>query len=327
VKQWLENYLLLQWYGNTRPNFLLFLLSGFYKGLQTCHHALYRTGLLKAKKIDCPVMVVGNFTAGGTGKTPFVIELVNALKALGWRPGVVSRGYGRSISTAISVEANSKTGEVGDEPLLIFKRTQCPVRVDKDRVAGAQLLQKSGCNVIVADDGLQHYRLHRDMEIEVIDGERQYGNGLLIPAGPLREQPRHCDFKIMSIANKIKNTDAGFFSMTMQLGTAYSLNGDAEKDVRELNGKNPIAIAGIGNPSRFFNAIKDKGVECMEQAMPDHHVFVQEDFQANATYLMTEKDAIKCRELNLPNAWVIPLVVSIDRKLFEQIDTKLKALT
>jgi tetraacyldisaccharide 4'-kinase len=327
VKQMLEAYVLRQWYANSRANFILFLASGFYKGLQVCHRTLYKIGVLKTNKLQRPVIVVGNFTAGGTGKTPFVIALVNTLKSMGWRPGVVSRGYGRDSAMPISVESNSKPSDVGDEPLLIFKHTQVPVRVDSNRVAAAQALIASGCNIIIADDGLQHYRLQRDIEIEIFDGERGYGNGLLIPAGPLRERPRACDFKIISTAKKTHEGNAAdSFLMQMQLGAAYSLIQHIEKPLHSFQEKNIIAIAGIGNPSRFFNAIKAAGIACQEQAMPDHHVFTQQDFQSNATYLMTEKDAVKCISLNLPNVWVVPLHVVIDSRLFEQIDGKLKAL-
>jgi tetraacyldisaccharide 4'-kinase len=331
VKRMLEAYLLRQWYANSRPNFILFLASGFYRSLQVCHRALYKIGALKTYKMQRPVIVVGNFTAGGTGKTPFVIALVNALQSMGWHPGVVSRGYGRSISTPISVESNSKASEVGDEPLLIFKHTQVPVRVDSNRVAAAQNLIAAGCNIIIADDGLQHYRLQRDVEIEIFDSERGYGNGLFMPAGPLRERPRACDFKVISAIKKMRgdddNTDAtSAFFMQMQIGAAYSLVGNVEKPLSHFQEKNIIAIAGIGNPSRFFNAIKAAGIACQEQAMPDHHVFTQQDFQSNATYLMTEKDAVKCNALNLPNAWVVPLRIAIDPALFTQIDKKLKAL-
>jgi tetraacyldisaccharide 4'-kinase len=327
VKKGLENYLQRQWYGNSRPHLGLFLLSGFYKSLNYCHRLFYKAGILRQKKVNTPVIVVGNFTAGGTGKTPFVIVLVNALKALGWHPGVVTRGYGRDSSTPLSVTENAKPSEVGDEPLLVFQHTQCPVRVDANRVAAAENLIAAGCNVIIADDGLQHYRLQRDIEIEILDGERVYGNGLMLPAGPLREKPRKCDFQMIS-SSKTQNFDDNYrYAMHMQLGEAYLLS-DASKRraLSSFTEKHIVAMAGIGNPSRFFTALKNSDIKFLERAMPDHHHFIQDDFELDKLYIITEKDAIKCRELNISNVWVVPLSISIATDLFHNIDSKLKAL-
>jgi tetraacyldisaccharide 4'-kinase len=327
VKKALENYLQQQWYGGSRLHIGLFLLSGIYKSLNYCHRLFYKTGVLRQKKVSAPVIVVGNFTAGGTGKTPFVITLVKALKTLGWRPGVVTRGYGRDSSASLSVEENSTSSEVGDEPLLIFQQSQCPVRVDSNRVKAAEMLIATGCNVIIADDGLQHYRLQRDIEIEILDGERGYGNGLLVPAGPLREKPRKCDFQVIS-GSKNQNFDDHYcYVMQMQVDDAYLLSDISKRrPLSSFTETNIVAMAGIGNPSRFFTALKSSGITFTERAMPDHHHFIQDDFESDMLYIVTEKDAIKCRELNVSNVWVVPLTITISPELFHHINLKLKAV-
>jgi tetraacyldisaccharide 4'-kinase len=327
VKKALENYLLRHWYSGARVHIGLFLLSGLYKSLNYCHRLFYKVGILKQKKISVPVIVVGNFTAGGTGKTPFVIALVNSLKALGWQPGVVTRGYGRNSSLPLSIVENSKPSEAGDEPLLIFKQTQCPVRVDSNRVAAAETLIAVGCNVIIADDGLQHYRLQRDIEIEILDSERGYGNGLILPAGPLREKPHRCDFQVFSSPQNQNFNDNYRYAMHMEVSEAYLLSDLAKRrSLSSFTEENIIAMAGIGNPSRFYTALKNSGAIFTERSMPDHHRFIQNDFELGKLYIVTEKDAIKCRELNVSNIWVVPLNITIPADLFHHIDIKLKAL-
>jgi tetraacyldisaccharide 4'-kinase len=326
VRKTLENYLQRQWYGGQRPNLLLFLMSGLYKSLTICHRGLYRLGVLHTKKVSCPVIVVGNFTAGGTGKTPFVIALVEALQTRGWKPGIVSRGYGRQSTEPLLVADTSNAKDVGDEPLLIFQQTQCPVQVDANRVAASESLIAKGCNLLIADDGLQHYRLQRDIEIEILDNERRYGNGLMIPAGPLREKPRRCDFQIISGASDSIMLNENQFPMALQLNDAYALNDSSHRrKLASFTEKNITAIAGIGNPERFFTALESHGIMIARQALQDHHMFTHADFNVNNLYLMTEKDAIKCRYLNIANAWVVPLHVNIDSAVFDQIDKKLKA--
>jgi tetraacyldisaccharide 4'-kinase len=327
VKKGFENYLQRQWYSSADPNLGMFLLSGIYKSLNYCHRLFYKTGVLKQKKVSAPVIVVGNFTAGGTGKTPFVIALVNALKTLGWQPGVVTRGYGRNSSIPLNVEENSKPDEVGDEPLLIFQQAQCPVRVDSNRVAAAEILIAEGCNVIIADDGLQHYRLQRDIEIEILDSQRGYGNGLMLPAGPLREKPRKCDFQVISGPQNQNGDDNYRYAMQMQVSEAYLLSDISKRrSISSFTETNVVAMAGIGNPSRFFTALKSCGIVFTERALPDHHCFSQDDFESAILYIVTEKDAIKCRELNVSNVWVVPLTITIAADLFRQVDIKLKAL-
>ena len=196
------------WYGDTAPPLHARLLAALYGGVVALRRGLFRKGLLRSRRIAVPVIVVGNVSVGGTGKTPMTIALVQRLKHAGWNPGVASRGYGRKDEgTPAWVDGNTLPADGGDEPVLIARRTGVRVRVDRNRAAAARELLAAGCDVIVCDDGLQHYRLQRDIEIEVIDGRRRYGNGQLLPAGPLRESPERgaeCDFRV------VNGGDAGF---------------------------------------------------------------------------------------------------------------------
>ncbi len=321
----LEAALNKRWYGGVAPNVMLRGISFFYEGLNNFRRYLYRRHFFKSVKVSKPVIVVGNFTVGGTGKTPFTIALVQALQARGWTPGVVSRGYGRKTTDPFTVENNSSAQDCGDEPLLIYQRTQCALRVDSNRARAAEYLILQGCNVIIADDGLQHIRLQRDIEIELIDNERKYGNGQTLPAGPLREKPRPCDF---SVANGAVEDDvqANHYSMQLVYGNAEKLNSTEQQALSMFIGNKVYAIAGIGNPERFFNALKARGLNIDSIAFADHHDYVISDFPSDAPILMTEKDAVKCRQLKLNDAWCVPVNAAINEQLFDAIEAKLKTL-
>ncbi|HRN62678.1 MAG TPA: tetraacyldisaccharide 4'-kinase, partial [Luteimonas sp.] len=261
-------------------------------------------GLLKTRRVPVPVLVVGNLVAGGSGKTPLTIAMVERLCAAGWTPGVASRGYGRKEpGTPRWVEATTDPDLGGDEPVLIALRTGAKLRVDGDRVAAARALAAAGCDIVVCDDGLQHYRLARDLEIEVVDGRRRYGNGLLLPAGPLREPPERgerCDFRVMNAGN---STDlvAGFgeWPMWFEPGAARPLRGGRPKPLSAFAGQRVHAIAGIGDPERFFAMLRDHGIAVVPHAFADHHRYDAEDlrFGSDLPVLMTEKDAVKCATL------------------------------
>ncbi len=321
----LEAALNKRWYGGVQPGWLLRCVSIFYALLMHFRTGFYRSGLLKSKKISVPVIVVGNFTVGGTGKTPFTIALVQAMLARGWKPGIVSRGYGRTNKNPVTVKADTLAEDCGDEPLLIFQRTQCAIRVDSQRVRAAEYLLAEGCNLIIADDGLQHLALQRDIEIELIDHERKYGNGFVLPSGPLRENPRICDFKI---ANGALEDDVALSQYGMQLayGDAEHLGNHQTKALSDFSSNKVTAVAGIGNPERFFNALMARGLNINPIAFADHHVFLQNDLPENETILMTEKDAVKCRQLNLKDAWSVPVNAVLNQTLFDAVQQKLKAL-
>lgn len=321
----LEFTLNKRWYGGVQPNVLLLVIAFLYERLDRIRRFLYRKAIFKSVEMSVPVIVVGNFTAGGTGKTPFTIALIEAMKKLGWKPGVVSRGYGRANSSPVSVTPTSSARDCGDEPLLIFQRTRCAIRVDSNRVNAAEFLIGEGCNLIIADDGLQHLRLQRDIEVELMDHERKYGNGLFLPAGPLREFPRECDFKV-SNGSLEDDLSTQHFGMQLVYGDAEKLDASERRSLSEFSEGKINAIAGIGNPERFFNALKARGLNIHSIAFPDHHDYSLDDFPRDAPLLMTEKDAVKCRQLGLKDAWCVPVNAAINENLFDAIDSKLKAL-
>lgn len=284
------------WYGETSPPLHARALAAIYGTAVSLRGRLFRAGFLRSRKVGAPVVVVGNVSVGGTGKTPLTIALVQRLQEAGWHPGVASRGYGRrEEGKAIWVDAHTAPIDGGDEPVLIARRTGVRVRVDRDRVAAARELIAAGCDVIVCDDGLQHYRLHRDIEIEVIDGRRRYGNGRLLPAGPLREPPERgakCDFRVVNGGD----TSFGEWAMQLRADDAVPLHGGRNRPLTSFGGHRVHAVAGIGNPQRFFEMLRSLGIGVVPHAFADHHRYVAEDFQfgSELPVLMTEKDAVKC---------------------------------
>ena len=312
----IEAWLLRRWYGGVSPGIGLRAVAGVYA------FARRLPGPPSAHRLSVPVIVVGNFTAGGTGKTPLVIAIARHLAANGWRPGIVSRGYGRRNSRPIRVEAGMAVEDCGDEPRLVFDRTGLPVFVDADRVAAAERAIAADCNVVIADDGLQHQRLARDIEIEVVDGERGYGNGLLLPAGPLRERPRPCDFRVVNGDGQAGPGDVG---MVLQLGDAIALDDPGKRrPLSAFVGRKVEAVAGIGNPGRFFSALEQAGLAFEARPFPDHHGFRGEDFPAGpGSVLMTEKDAVKCHGLGLANAWAVPVEARLPAEFLASLLSRL----
>lgn len=321
MKSALERWLLRYWYGGKKPG--LRLLAAFYHFLIKLRQWFYSTGMLKTYRLNVPVIVVGNFTLGGTGKTPLIIALAKQLSAWGYCPGIISRGYGRRSTQPVQVNEATAATICGDEPKLIFEQTGCSVFVDSNRVAAGQRAITAGCNVILADDGLQHYRLARDIEIEVLDGERRYGNGKLLPAGPLRESPRACDFRVINHGE----TSAGEWAMQFCLNRVVSLDRTQTRQLRDFQGVLVHAVAGIGNPKRFFDALKQQGLTIYEHAFSDHHAFQLDDFSVMlGVVLMTEKDAVKCRDFALQNAWSVPIEAELSPDFSTAIYNHLKAL-
>lgn len=288
------------WYQSAPVPVTARLLAGLYGGLAAARRGLYRRGLLRARHPGVPVLVVGNIVAGGAGKTPLTIALVERLRAEGWRPGVASRGYGRTENAPCWVKRGSLPQQVGDEPLLIARRTGAPVRVDRDRAAAAQALKDAGCGVVVCDDGLQHYRLARDIEIEVIDARRRYGNGRLLPAGPLREpaeRAARCDFRVANLGgDPAAQPGFGEWPMRLLLDHAQPVAGGRARPLPAFAGQRVHAVAGIADPERFFALLRGFGIAVVPHAFPDHHAFTAQDltFGSPLPVLMTEKDAVKC---------------------------------
>jgi tetraacyldisaccharide 4'-kinase len=282
-----------------------------------------------------PVLVVGNIFIGGTGKTPLTIWLAETLRAAGFHPGIISRGHGAAGSAPRAVTADALAGEVGDEPLLIARRTGCPVMVGRDRPAAGRALLAAHprVDVIISDDGLQHYALQRDVEIVLFDG-RGAGNGWLLPAGPLREPvSRRRDFTVVNTPLLTPQLAArvGGKPFRMQLaGTvAEPMTARGERrPLASLAGQRIIAAAGIGNPGRFFAMLRDQGLDFAELPLPDHHDFLDQPFaRVDADIiLITEKDAVKCGQIenlkNDPRLWVVPVTAQLDGALAEQIVEK-----
>jgi tetraacyldisaccharide 4'-kinase len=289
------------WYeGGT--NWPLRPLSWLFAALAATRRAGFAAGLLRQQRAGCPVVVVGNLTVGGTGKTPLVIWLARRLRSQGIKVGIASRGYGAASATPRLVDDASGAREVGDEAILMHRNAGAPVCVCTRRVRAAQLLRESGCQIVICDDGLQHYALHRDCEIAVVDGARGLGNGLLLPAGPLRESPsrlRAVDFVVLNGAASVALPALREPALQMQLvGEALLplLAGQPVRALDELRGARVHAVAGIGNPQRFFALLRSRGLEVIEHPFADHHAFVAADicFQDELPVLMTEKDAVKC---------------------------------
>lgn len=312
----IESWLTRRWYGDATPGPGLRALAGVYRLLTSARPARL------VERLPVPVVVVGNFTAGGTGKTPLVIALAQYFAGRGYRPGIVSRGHGRRSSSPLRVSDSTPVEFCGDEPKLMFERTRLPVLVDRERTAAARAAIAAGCDLVIADDGLQHRRLGRDIEIEVIDGERGYGNGLLLPAGPLREAPRACDFRVVN-----GGAPAGEgWSMSLQLRDAVSLGEPGLiRALSKIGAAKVHAVAGIGNPARFFKALSDAGLQLTGHAFEDHHRFRIEDFSGMAgPILMTEKDAVKCRGLALDDAWAVPVEAELSPGFFAAVEQKLR---
>ncbi|MFA5939904.1 MAG: tetraacyldisaccharide 4'-kinase [Sinimarinibacterium sp.] len=304
MKSWLET----RWYASVPPPILLRGLSRLYRLVAERRRMRLSQA---ATPLPVPVIVVGNISVGGTGKTPFVIWLVEHLREWGFRPGVVSRGYGgRAPAYPFRVTADSDPSCSGDEPLLIARRGACPVMVDPDRSAAAHaLLARGDVDLIVADDGLQHYRLARDLEICVIDGARGLGNGALLPAGPLREPSARLHEVGLVVVNGAGWDDATLRPLRMHLAAdrVWPLAGGAQRTLQSFAGQAVHAVAGIGNPSRFFDSLRAAGIVVREHAFADHHRYSAADlaFGDELPLLMTEKDAMKCMSFARPHWWAV----------------------
>jgi len=315
------------WYGSARLPWWTWPLAALYGAVTAARRGLYRMGLLRRERLPVPVIVIGNLTAGGTGKTPLTIAVAQALLQRGMRPGVVSRGYGGRQREPLLLDGSPDPAQVGDEPCLI-RTSGVPVAVGRDRPAAARLLLEAGCDVVIADDGLQHYRLARDVEICVIDGVRRFGNRRLLPAGPLRERLsrlRQMDFLICNggIAQP------GEIPMRLQGDSAQSLLGDLRQPLAAFVGQRVHVVAAIGHPQRFFDSLRGRGIDVIEHAFPDHHAFVPADldFGDKLLVLMTDKDAVKCRTFAQPHWWRVPVHAELPENflqaLFECLESKL----
>ncbi|MCL4114270.1 UNVERIFIED_CONTAM: hypothetical protein GTU68_038147 [Idotea baltica] len=270
-------------------------------------------------KLDCTVIVVGNITVGGTGKTPLTIHIVKSLQKAGYKPAIITRGYGgKANHWPQSVTADSSADLVGDEAVLMAQRTNVPVYAGANRLGSIeQLLKTHECDVIVSDDGMQHYKLPRDIQIAVIDGKRHLGNGFCLPAGPLREKKERlssCDFIVeMSLSGEV----------------LVNLSSKEEKVLSELSGAEVQALTGIGNPQRFYSTLEDHGLTLCKHSFPDHYSFDKNDlnYADDSIVIMTEKDAVKCKPLigNSQQYWYLPVTASFNNDFDLVLLNKLEA--
>jgi tetraacyldisaccharide 4'-kinase len=308
VQSWLNRI----WYDRAAPPWWLLPLSFVYGAVVGSRRRLYAKRLRKSTRMASPVVVVGNLSVGGTGKTPLVCWLVGRLTDLGFKPGVVTRGYGGSSRNVRLIHSSDDPNVVGDESVLLARRTGAPVAIGRDRPAASQLLLNAGCNVVVSDDGLQHYALARDCEIVVVDGDRRFGNGWLLPAGPLRETKARLAAADAVVVNGGRALLDGALSMRLEAKCALSLIGGAVKALDEFAGRSVHAVAGIGNPERFFNLLRAHGIEVVGHPLPDHAHLRAADisFTDERPVLMTEKDAVKCDGIAGPRHWYVPVTAS-----------------
>jgi tetraacyldisaccharide 4'-kinase len=310
VQSWLNRI----WYDRAAPPWWMLPLSLAYGAAAGSRRYLYAKRLRKSTRMSTPVVVVGNLSVGGTGKTPLVCWLVARLTELGFKPGVVTRGYGGSSGNLRLIERSDDPDVVGDESILLARRTGVPVAIGRDRPAASQLLVNAGCDVVVSDDGLQHYALARDCEIAVIDGDRRFGNGWLLPAGPLRESPARLAAADAIVVNGGRALLDGAFSMRLEAKSALSVIGGAAMALDEFAGRSVHAVAAIGNPERFFNMLRAHGIEVVGHPLPDHARLQAADisFSDRRPVLMTEKDAVKCERIAGPLHWYVPVTASFD---------------
>jgi len=331
------NRLVNAWYNDARWVKLLRPLSAVF-GLVSSTRRKWLQKSERQYKSVLPLIVIGNVTAGGTGKTPLVIYLAQQLQELGFEPGIVSRGYGaKPPEHPFAVTPKTSHEEAGEEPLMIARQTQCPVIIDPDRVSAVKFLEaRYDCDVIISDDGMQHYSLGRDFEIAVIDGQRGFGNGFLLPAGPLREKPDRLHSVDLVVCNGDSRFELPVDTMHMHLEATHLVH---MKDSKFLSVKNEIlksltarkvhALAGIGNPERFFNSLCSCGFDIITHMFRDHHLYTKEDitFDDDLDVVMTEKDAMKCSKFCGEQHWYLKVVARLPDGFMTAITNKLNLHT
>jgi tetraacyldisaccharide 4'-kinase len=317
------------WQQKNLWSFLLLPFSLIYYLIISLRSFCYRSKIFRTRKFPVPVIVVGNITVGGVGKTPLVIWLIDFLRQHSFNPGVVSRGYcGRLNKRAILVTEDSNAYDVGDEPLMIVKRTACKMVISQNRCLAVKTLlaAASDCDIVISDDGLQHYALGRDIEIAVIDSGRLFGNGYLLPAGPLREPVKKLQsvgFVVENFGENKREASNGKYAMWFNTLFLQNLkNKEQKKDVTDFVGVSKIhAVAGVGNPQKFFNFLRKSGLRFEEHIFPDHYFYKPQDlsFGDDAIVIMTEKDAVKCRQLANDNFWFLRISAELEKRFGDDL--------
>lgn len=324
------------WQRITPLTVALLPLSAIFFVASALRRLAYRRHWLAVARLPVPVIVVGNITAGGTGKTPLVLWLAQFLREHGFHPGIVSRGYRGTAKEPQAVNAGSDARVCGDEPVLLARRSGCPLWIGRDRTAAARALLAAHpqCDVILSDDGLQHYRLARDVEIAVIDGARGFGNGFPLPAGPLREPPARLAAVDVVVVHRADASGSANFgdsasSITMTLaGRTFRnlLNPACTVSAEHFIGQRLHAVAGIGEPQRFFRHLTRLGLTFTAHPFPDHHAYKPADlgFSDCDAIVMTEKDAVKCAEFCSERCWTLPVDAEVDRRVGDILLHKLR---
>ncbi len=318
------------WYGNNPLKYLLLPFSALFWLLSGFRKTLYKLKLKKREKFPIPVIVVGNITVGGTGKTPLVIWLSKYLANKGYSPAIVARGYGGKASHwPQQVRPDSDPVMVGDEAVLMARLAHCPVCVAPQRsLAVRALLQYTDCDIVLSDDGLQHYAMGRNMEIAVIDGQRGFGNGFLLPAGPLRELPSRLGEVDLLISNGAWQKDVPHMDIAEpQLLPLLDLEAEAHP-LSQASGKKVHAVAGIGNPQRFFGLLQQHGLDIIPHVFPDHHGYKKKDlnFDDDLPVLMTEKDAVKYARHATKRHWLVRIETVPDAAFVSKFDQLLQEM-
>ena len=318
------------WYEPHPVRVLLLPLAILFYLLSCIRRWLYKSGLLDIQKFPVPVIVVGNITVGGTGKTPLVIWLTGHLRSLGYKPGIVCRGYGgKALDWPQPVDGGSDPAMVGDEAVLLAMRTGCPLWAGPDRSAAVRgLLQQSDCDLVISDDGLQHYAMDRNLEILVIDGERGLGNGCLLPAGPLRETAGRLRTVDLVISNGAWRKDVPQMHMVRPRLVPLQDMRQAGESLDMFEGKRVHALAGIGHPEKFFKMLEQHGLKLVRHAFVDHHEFTPEDLRLGPELpiLMTDKDGVKCRQMLQGDGWVVRIDAQPGKEFISRLNILLQEL-
>lgn len=314
-----------RWYGGGAPPWWTLPFEALYRHVTRRRAEHFRNDPSAVIRLPVPVVVVGNITVGGTGKTPLIVALAKAMEQRGFMPGIVSRGYGGSERGPYLLTGDDDPAKVGDEPCLI-RQSGVPVAIGRERPEAARLLVDAGCDLILADDGLQHYRLGRDVEICVIDGERRLGNGHLLPAGPLREpSSRLAEVDFVVVNGGVPTT--GEIAMRLEGGVAVNMRESSlTAPLADFAGRPAHAVAGIGNPTRFFASLAAQGIAVHGHPFADHHAFTRDDFTFadGCPVLMTDKDAVKCRRFARDNWWRVPVHAVLPESFYDAVAKRIQ---
>lgn len=311
------------WYRKTFLSYLLWPFSLLWQGMMALRQILYKRGIFTTTHFSVPIIVVGNLTVGGNGKTPMIIALVELLREMGFKPGIVSRGYGGALKKGAYLVAGTSSAKlVGDEPLLLARRLNCPLAIGAKRVEAVKhLLAHHDCDVVLSDDGLQHLAMGRVMELIVVDGQRQFGNGFCLPAGPLRESVKRLNSTRWVIYQSPDPLYEYHFSLQPSCFRSVT-KPELTRSVHAFESQTVTAVTAIAYPQRFLDTLQSLGINSQAKLFRDHHAYSANELSIykNKIVLMTEKDAVKCNTFDLPQAWYL----EVSAVLSESLQTNLR---